>query len=272
MNELLNLTKIKTYLSSDCRHYLENAIIFDEIASTNLFLTEGGVHQGKQYSICLAESQTQGRGRLNKSWVSPFGCNLYLSVLQHFPGTPAQLSGLSLAIATVLAEVLTQYGAQGIQLKWPNDVLWQNRKLAGILIELGRHQNAVIGIGLNLAMPDELKQDSIVDLAEIMKKTPERNKLAAQLIENLLKALEQFKQKGLQPFLSLWKHYDKWVDQPVQVLMGAETVEGQYLGVDEKGCMILQTHDGVKRQFFSGEVSLRLRVISPIVKNTREYF
>lgn len=154
--EFLDKEKIIQFLGAAHKQYLDKITIFDEIPSTNSYLVELAKTQPNcMENICLAEFQTSGRGRLGRQWISPYGKNMYLSLLWRFVKEPGELGGLSIAVAVSVVEALRHYGIkQDIRLKWPNDIIWNGCKLAGILIEISgevRHAyNTVIGIGLNI--------------------------------------------------------------------------------------------------------------------------
>ncbi len=229
--------------------------------------------------VCLAERQTAGRGRLGRRWVSPFGRNIYLSILWRYRLAPAQLGGLSLACGVAVAQALQQLGVQGIGLKWPNDVHWQRRKLAGLLLEVaGEAQGpsrVVVGVGINLGLraadADAIDQPW-VDLTEVCgggasgrdapsraaccDNVPGRNQLAAALIDTLTAALSRYADAGLAPFLDQWRQLDAYRGEPVILIAGQQRIQGRYLGVDSQGNLQLGTAEG-QRAFAAGDLSLR---------------
>ncbi|KFZ30199.1 hypothetical protein IDSA_10590 [Pseudidiomarina salinarum] len=211
----------------------------------------------------LAEAQTQGRGRRGKVWHSPFGSNLYMSM--HWPLTQgmAGAMGLSIAVGTLIAEMLHNLGVFGVELKWPNDVLVDGRKIAGILVELEGQAtgaaNAVIGVGINLAMPLSVEQNidqPWTDLRQALQGPFDRNLLAADLIYRCREGLQTFEEKGLKPFIRTWLHYDRLALQPVKVIMGDNVIEGIAEGIDEQGALLLSRNGKIER-YHAGEVSLR---------------
>jgi len=217
----------------------------------------------------VAERQTAGRGRLGRTWVSPFGRNLYLSVLWRFAMAPGELGGLSLACGAAVATALMQLGAKGVGLKWPNDVHWRRRKLAGLLLEVGGESQgpsyAVVGVGVNLRLPagDAAGIDQPwVDLAQVLQaqdlcaQLPSRNRAAALLIGALTEVLGRYRCDGLAPYLSQWRALDAYAGEPVDLVAGARRTSGVYLGIDDRGALRLQTPEG-ERMFAAGEVSLR---------------
>ncbi|NLR76326.1 biotin--[acetyl-CoA-carboxylase] ligase [Leeia aquatica] len=217
------------------------------------------------HGLCLtAEFQTAGRGRRGRSWQAALGGSLAFSVLWRFPGGISQLSGLSLAVGVAVVRVLHRLGLQAAQLKWPNDILVDGHKLAGILIEtqgdaLGPIQ-AVVGIGLNVRLPDNLQQQidqRTTDLAAHLPHLPSRNALLALLLDELQAVSAQFVDAGFAAFREEWQHYHVWQGQPVQVCYHDDhCLAGVAMGVDAAGALLL--HDGVTvRPVAAGEVSLR---------------
>ena len=217
MLELLSAEKIQENINSDVRELLPAVHILNRIDSTNTYVldycnTKNPIKSG---FTCLAEQQTAGRGRWGKTWVSPYASHIYLSMLWQFPSLPS-LSGLSLVTGIIIVRVLKKLGIKSkkLGLKWPNDVYWGQEKLAGILIETAPKKleiNAVIGIGLNIQMPNEadmLIEQPWTDLQKILKVIPSRNIIAGLLITELLITLAIFTQKGFQPFLKDWQDLD----------------------------------------------------------------
>lgn len=200
----LQLKNIKNYINKKYHIYLENnkIIILDQIPSTNDYLLKCANNTNHQLIFCIAEQQTAGKGQFDRVWFSPNN-NIYLSLLWRFNCNLKELTKLSQQIAITLNNTLNKYGILGSIIKWPNDILYNNRKLAGILIEtIGKPNNnycyAVIGVGLNVNLPKKLPLDSglsltkIIDIAEIIKQTPDRNKLTGMLIEGLLETVLKY--------------------------------------------------------------------------------
>lgn len=236
---------------------------FLTIDSTNHYLMHAYADEVQAPWVVLAEQQTAGRGRRGRSWQSPFAGNIYGSLLWRFNQINANFVGLSLVVGVVMCRLLTHLGVEQLGLKWPNDVLCQGKKLCGILIEMRGETHgpydAVIGIGLNLAMPDEIGR--VIDqpwiaLEQVVDTLPPRNELAAQLIDALLDALPHFEAHGLQPFLADWRHLDQYRDQKVVLHLGDNRVQGIERGVDEQGALLVE-HNGKVQHYYSGEISLR---------------
>ena len=231
------------------------------IDSTNQYLLDriGTLQSG---DACVAEYQQAGRGRRGRKWFSPFGANLYLSMYWRLEQGPAAAIGLSLVIGIVMAEVLRDLGASQVRVKWPNDLYLQDRKLAGILVELtgktGDAAQIVIGAGINLAMR-KVESDVInqgwINLQEAGIAI-DRNTLAARLINDLRAALELFEQEGLTPYLSRWEKLDNFINRPVKLIIGDKEIVGISRGIDIQGALLLE-QNGATKAWMGGEISLR---------------
>ena len=214
-------------------------------------------------AVLLAERQTGGRGRRGKTWASPLAAHLYLSVSRQFSGGLARLGGLSLAAGVAVAEALHEGGHAGVRLKWPNDLLVEDRKLGGLLVEgAGEHAGpvrAVIGLGINVRMP-AASATSIdqpwIDLSALQAETPSRNRTVAQLVTHLIPALDQFDLEGLAPFLPRYARFDALAGRPVSVHLGEILHSGIALGIAADGALRVSIQ-GEERLFHAGEVSVR---------------
>jgi len=264
--QLLSNIEIEKYLSSTTESLISELEIHDSINSTNSYLVDLS-HQSKKTGIvCFAEHQTAGKGRRGREWVSPFGSNIYLSILWQFQNGPASISGLSLAVGVAVIRALKDCGVEGVGLKWPNDIYWQQKKLAGILIEVSGETNgpcsAVIGLGLNFYLPKD-KAKSItqdwVDLSQMITDNSVnlRNELAAALLNHLMPIIADFEQQGLEDYIDEWRSYDCMKDKDVQIFMGEKTFTGVVAGIDNNGLLLLADEFGQVKAFASGEVSFR---------------
>lgn len=235
---------------------------FPVIDSTNQYLLErvNGLNSGES---CLAECQTAGRGRRGKPWVSPFGCQLILSMYWRLEQGMAAAMGLSLAVGIAVVEALESLGYPGVELKWPNDLYYQGRKLAGILVEMsgsaGASCHLVIGIGLNLAMPKrqgEKIDQAWSELRQVQPELVDRNQLAACVLQHLQQAMLTFERSGLASFVDSWNRLDHFAGRPVRLLMGEQEIRGIARGIDDRGALRLETEEGIKF-YLGGEISLR---------------
>ena len=262
--ELLDKKNITQYVDNKNLRYINKIEIFDELPSTNTYLADE-IKTSNTNSICFAEHQTAGRGRLGRSWLSPFAKNIYLSLSWQFTKSPQELSSLGLAVAVAITEALKIYGIkEDIALKWPNDVLWQNRKLAGILVELfgETHHvyNAIIGVGLNVNMPPKLGKkitQKWCDIAQITNSKPQRNKLAGILLDQLLTAVSIYQDNGLKLFIKKWRKLDATYGKKVTIITSLQKFTGTGLGINESGYFLLKDSSGKVQAFASGEVSLK---------------
>ncbi|WP_395341177.1 bifunctional biotin--[acetyl-CoA-carboxylase] ligase/biotin operon repressor BirA [Ningiella sp. W23] len=241
-----------------------NDLMKERLAADNFGDTQGQA-QLSQGSTILAEAQTQGRGRRGRKWVSPFGASLYLTMLWRFDSGYQAMSGLSLLIGIGLKRALIQLGLPECKLKWPNDVYFDNKKLAGILVEvegqLGEASDAIIGIGVNVNLPEGVQDidQAFTDLSSISKSTNlvlDRNHIAATLIEELWRILPLFEQEGLSAFLDEWKEADLFADRNVNLVSGRFTTAGIARGIDESGALLLEV-DGTVKAYYGGEISVR---------------
>lgn len=238
-----------------------NVSVIPVIDSTNQYLLER-MHDMPSGAACIAEYQQAGRGRRGRQWFSPFGANLYMSMYWRLEQGPAAAMGLSLVIGIIMAETLRSLGADEVRVKWPNDIYLNDRKLAGILVELtgktGDAAQIVIGAGINLAMrtadASQINQ-GWVNLQEAGV-TVNRNELAARLINRLREALPLFEQEGLAPFVARWAALDNFINRPVKLLIGEREVHGIARGVDSQGGLLLE-QDGEIKAWVGGEISLR---------------
>lgn len=238
-----------------------NLAVIPVIDSTNQYLLDRMDQLPSGYA-CIAEYQQAGRGRRGRKWFSPFGTNLYMSMYWRLEQGPAAAMGLSLVIGIIMAEVIQSLGAPDVRVKWPNDLYLNDRKLAGILVELtgktGDAAQIVIGAGVNLLMRSEGTaeinqgwinlQEAGVDI--------DRNELAAKLINSLREALPIFERDGLAPFVSRWEALDNFINRPVKLLIGDREVYGIARGIDKQGGLLLE-QDGVIKSWVGGEISLR---------------
>lgn len=223
------------------------------ISSTNEWILQN-ISSLKKGDLCVAEYQTVGRGRRGRQWLSPFAGQIMFSFYWTFDPKKS-IEGLSLIIGLAIAEVLK------VQVKWPNDILFNGRKLGGILVEIANHKNGmlnlVIGVGINVLLP---KQTEISQpYAEVSEIDPDvdRQILLPKLIQHIYKRLNTFEQNGINDeFQQAWKSYNAFANSAVNVLTEQGAISGIEQGIDERG--YLKVLCGNKIQMFNGgEVSLR---------------
>lgn len=257
--ELLDDESIKQHISGrlDC---LDTLLTTD---STNSYLLDiASDHMGKRYAV-LAEKQDAGRGRRGRTWVSPFGKNIYLSLLWSFNTGLAGLEGLSLMIAIAVEKALVRLGVDGVELKWPNDVYLNQKKLAGILLEVSGEYSGycqvVIGIGINLNLSEQEAEEIDQPWAQLSEHLPEgtsRNQVVGVLLDELIKTIELFDKQGFEPMQNYWVERDVFYERQVNLILPNKTKQGVVKGVTRKGQLMLQTDKGVE-VITAGELSLR---------------
>ena len=238
--------------------------VADCLTSTNSRLLEKAVQGAPHGSCVITEMQTAGRGRRGREWHANLGGSLTFSLLWRFNQGAGFLSGLSLAVGVALMRALNQTGVSGAGLKWPNDVLHQHRKLAGILIELQGDMlgpsAAVIGIGINLKLSGKVLNridQAVVDLHSIGGIVPERNFLLAKILLRLVDVLNEFDAGGFPSLREEWlKHHAYQQKQVLLMLPDGSQHEGHLLDVADDGALLVRTAVG-KQRFTSGEISLR---------------
>ncbi|CAM3621581.1 bifunctional biotin--[acetyl-CoA-carboxylase] ligase/biotin operon repressor BirA [Xenorhabdus nematophila] len=252
---LLDKDIIANYLPNDC------IAVIPVIDSTNQYLLDqlASLNSG---DACVAEYQYAGRGRRGRQWVSAFGRNLYLSMYWRLDQGPAAAVGLSLVVGIVIAEVLNRLGAERVKVKWPNDLYLDDKKLAGILVELtgktGDAAQIVIGIGMNISMSSEQQELINQQWTNLQQAgmSVERNKLIAEIIVELKEALLQFENEGLVPFISRWLKLDNFINRKVKLIIGEQEIYGIARGIDQQGALLLDIN-GVITPHIGGEISLR---------------
>ncbi|MFZ2853540.1 MAG: biotin--[acetyl-CoA-carboxylase] ligase [Rhodocyclaceae bacterium] len=250
-----------------------------ECESTSSVLLERAAHGAPAGSVIVADRQSAGRGRRGRNWLSSPESSLTFSLLWRFDGGVERLAGLSLAVGVAVARALDACGAEGIALKWPNDILFSatgtDAKLGGILVELQmerqmerqanrRSMLAVIGIGLNLQLPaasagHEAFVYPVAALAQALPQLPDRHDLLAQLLIELAAVLDVFSHAGFAALRDDWQVVHAWQDRSVRLLRdGAVEKEGVCRGADADGALLIETASGVER-CLSGDLSLRAR-------------
>ncbi len=258
--DLLDDTSIKQKMVADVRSRSDIELLFTT-ESTNALLLIAPSLPLDSYRFCIAEQQTAGRGRRGRQWFSPMASNIYMSCGFQFEGGVERLCGLSLVAGIACADALASVGVKGLSIKWPNDVWLNEKKLAGILVELRGEPTTgwqvVVGLGLNVWMTEE--SGGVIDQPwSALSDYPEltRNELVAKLAECMVVAFDQFREHGFSYFLARWAEYDALKGREV-MLLGSEQV-GVARGVDHSGALLLE-RAGSLQEVNAGEVSVRLR-------------
>jgi BirA family biotin operon repressor/biotin-[acetyl-CoA-carboxylase] ligase len=263
--ELLDPGLIRLAVAPETSAGLESIEILLDVDSTNNHLRTLALQGAPAGSVCLAERQHGGRGRRGRDWISPFAANLYFSLLWRISAGAGALGGLSLVTGLAVVRSLRCFGIDAAGLKWPNDIVVDEAKLAGILIDVVGESTGpcavVIGIGVNVCMPQASAAG--IDQPWTDLKTlgghdnVSRNRLAACLLDKLLPMITQFETEGLQPFMAEWQRYDVVQGRPVNLQLPNEVISGVACGVDAGGALLVETATG-RRRFTSGEISVRI--------------
>lgn len=267
--EPLEGAKIVEQLPAQARHLLTRLFVEDQLPSSNEYLRQR-FNQGAGHSeVCLVELQTAGRGRRGRVWSTPWGQSLMLSLGWRFEAGVAALEGLSLAVGVVVSQVLEQYGVAP-KLKWPNDILLAEEsgelgKLAGILIEVTGDAagpcEVVIGMGMNLSLPDSLRaiiEQPVAALFDVQSGIS-RNQLAADVVAGLLAMLAEFENVGFAAWRDEWNKRHAYTGLPVRIIQGERSSDAVAGDVDDSGNLWVTENDH-SRRLSGGEISVRRRL------------
>ncbi|TVT82683.1 bifunctional biotin--[acetyl-CoA-carboxylase] ligase/biotin operon repressor BirA [Pseudomonas sp. H3(2019)] len=238
-------------------------LVFDSIDSTNAEALRSIERGMAAPFLVLAERQTAGRGRRGRKWVSPFAENVYYSLVLRIDGGMRQLEGLSLVVGLAVMQTLRDLGIAGAGLKWPNDVLVGEKKIAGILLELVGDPadvcHVVLGVGINVNMQiaDEVDQQWTSMRLEAGRAF-DRNLLVARLGIVLQEYLSRHQSVGFSALRAEWEQGHLWQGRAVSLIAGVSRIDGEVIGIDGQGALRLNV-GGVEKVFSGGELSLRLR-------------
>lgn len=254
---LLDVSKIRLLLNNKKL----TMSLFESIPSTNDCLK--ALKDKKQIHFCLAEQQTHGKGRLGREWHSPFGQNIYLSCLYPFQKDISELAGLSLAVTLATVKALKRSGmGKDLCAKWPNDITCQGKKISGSLIEVQAESHGscqvIIGIGINVNMLHAGKQVSQpwTSMQMVLGTYQDRNKICADLINELMHCLQQFDESGFSSFAKEWMNLDGLMNQSITLKNVNEKIMGKAVGINDQGHLMLQMQDGTVRVFSSGDTTI----------------
>jgi len=261
--ELLDRERIIAAIDAKSRALLDDVLLFPTLDSTNDYLLQHAVPFTRQ--VVIAEQQTAGRGRQGRPWLAPLG-NITLSLSWRFQRSAAAMSGLTLALAVAVIQAIESgrepnLGAQPtLGVKWPNDIVVGEKKLAGILVEMRGESygpvDIVMGVGVNLDLPvawhEQIDQPA-TDVNTAYGKPLLRNQLTADLISQLVDTCQRFDESGFDPFKEPWSQRDQYRYKQVALRIGGTLHKGISQGVDKSGALLLQ-QGGNQRTFHSGEI------------------
>ena len=272
--ELFESELIVGKLKSEAAEQLSNLEIFKSIDSTNNHARKKAEREPCSGAVILAEQQTAGRGRRGKTWVSPFAANIYLSIVWDFEQGAQALEGLSLAVGVAVKRALNSHGIKEVQLKWPNDIYVDGKKLGGILLEMigdpAGQCSVIVGVGINMAMPAD--QGANIDQlwtdvrTQMQTQQPEnerqvqlgKNHLTSSLISEIIILLSDFQAQGFSFYRDEWQAADAFYGLQAAIHTPQRSISGTVRGVDPNGALRLELDNGEIETFIGGELSLRL--------------
>lgn len=259
---LLSHEAVINQVSEAARDRIYQLNIVREIDSTNNWMQQQNL-RAERATVCLAETQSAGRGRRGAGWVAAPYRSLIFSLGWRFPSWPAALPALSLVVGLACAQVLEFLKVDGVAIKWPNDIYRNGTKLAGTLVqasgEASDYCDVIIGIGLNFQLNDEERTSidqpcsDLSDMAEAI----DRNEFAGLLIEALIDMLPLFGERGFAPFQQAWEARSLFLREPVRIVVKGKEQLGTMSGVDEQGALIFQAEGGTEQRFTEADISLR---------------
>ncbi|MAP89619.1 MAG: biotin--[acetyl-CoA-carboxylase] ligase [Thiotrichales bacterium] len=226
---------------------------FDTISSTNLFLKNSPT--SKKNQLCVAREQTQGKGQHGRQWLSQKDGSILFSIRKIF-AQEANLNGFSLVVGLAIIKVLEEEClVEGFKIKWPNDIYFKSKKIAGILLENQiqlDNQFVVIGVGVNYNLNQNFNCEiPWTDLSNSAKKLPDIHSLTAKLIDSILFTSEHFKMNGLSNLLDQWDRYDMLKESKVRLIESGQPIEGKVTGISQQGALQVLTQNGVKELYSS---------------------
>lgn len=239
----------------------KSIVVYDTTDSTNrdaFKLAAQGISEG---SIVIAENQTSGKGRLGRSWKSFSGKGIYLSIILRPPIAPSKASGLTIAAAVALSFTLDEFGIIDHEIKWPNDILINGRKVSGILTEMKADPDSIdfiiTGIGINLNIQDELFPDEIKDIAVSASNAYggeiDRSAFLQSLLYNFEKFYFMFLDKGLPEIIDIWKERSGIINKKIRATLIDESFTGTVTGINSEGFLVVDTDKG-ERLINSGDI------------------
>lgn len=259
----LDAEAVRRSLRDTTSRRLARLEVFPEIGSTNSYLMGRQGPTPGQIDAVLTDNQTSGRGRHGRTWQSPPGSGLCLSLAYTFASQPGNLPALTLAIGIGAIDALLDLGVVGVQLKWPNDLVADDGKLGGILTETQPHKSGAItvvtGIGINVELGEEVDIDSewsrqVADLSRIVDTIPARNEMAARIIDTLCATFRDYEAHGFGIYAKRWPALDWLYGRALTIETPQRVVSGVGAGVAEDGALLVDTGSGKIRRITSGSV------------------
>ncbi len=266
--ELLELAQLRAAISDTAGFDVDRVDLFTETESTNRFLMDNPPSRANALRLCFAEWQSCGRGRHARRWLSPLGSGICMSAAWVYEGTPQDFAAMSLAAGAAIAGSIGSLTGLEVQLKWPNDIVWNGRKLGGILVEsrveAQGHCHVVIGAGINVAVPNEILANlsdwraGAVDLRTALESDAcSRNALAGRIATDLGMLLSEFERGDSAAWLQSWRQRDYLRGKPIRIATSAGATDGMADGIDEDGALLVLDSAGKRQRVMAGEASVR---------------
>ena len=259
--EFLDKTLISNMLSPLENSFQIQLVIEDIIETTSKAFSPSEIYNNK-VKICLAEFQTQGRGRGKREWLSPFSSGICCSVYTQLHLKSAPL-GLSVFMGVQLVNLLKSIGFIGLQLKWPNDIFFNDHKLGGILIELSQNKNSDLivnfGLGINYSLPNEFRHidatsNKPIDLKRVKNgNLLSRSEITAQILKTIIISINDFTPDSVKEIRDHWNELDYFYDQNISVKSDNEIIHGYNRGIDIDGSLLLEQGSNL-RKIISGHI------------------
>ena len=261
----LSADGIRQFAGVDAGDRLAELNVFAEIDSTNSFLMQASGPAPGQLSVAVTANQTAGRGRHGKTWQSPPGSGVCLSVAYTFASKPGNLPALTLALGLGVLDALQELGAEGIELKWPNDLVALDGKLGGILTEVQQQSastvTVVAGVGVNVDVRSPLDlstagdwSQQVTDLRKICAQTPAHDKVAGVMVKTLYAALIEYEAAGFAPLAARWSDYDWLRGREVVIDTARDEVSGMAAGISDDGALLIDTGAQELQRVTSGSI------------------
>jgi len=266
--EPLDCDSVFRHMDRASRQMITKFLVEQSVDSTNNVLGRLHRNQSVHGAVCIAEAQAGGRGRRENPWVASAYRNLLMSMAWVFDTWPPDLSGISIAVAVTLIDVMKGLGIDGLGMKWPNDIVFEGKKLGGILIEISGERSGactlIIGVGLNVNITERdapAITQPWTDLVKVSGRNLDRNELAGVCISCLCKLLVEYPRTGFSPYQKRWPEIDVLAGQHVTIINhgAGELTHGKVLRVDNAGALILTEDGNGEKAFYSGDVSVRKR-------------
>lgn len=264
----MDASETELALRAQLQDIFEKITVLEQIDSTNAEAMRRMQALQESSQLIVALSQSAGRGRRGRQWLSSPGAGIYFSTSRLFDKPLAELQALSLMTALSVAEAISACGVEGVQLKWPNDVLVRRKKLAGILLETCQNDARpviIFGIGINLDLSDSIVEQLERPVTDICRERSagceELNPvdLLGKVCRGLDAKLDEFLRTGFASFRDQWNAMDSYLQEKVVIINGEQRLSGICAGVDEQGALVLHEESGGVRTINGGEVFPSLR-------------